>query len=75
MGEPFVKFGKEFEVKPDDYKIASEFYDVAKELYASGKLVVHPPRVEKGGLKGIFDGLQMLKEGKVSGTKLVYPIA
>lgn len=75
MGEHFVKFGKEFPPAPEDYKVASEFFDVAKDLYASGKLVVHPPRVEKGGLEGVFDGLQMLKDGKVSGTKLVYPLA
>ena len=50
------------------------FWDLSTKLIASSQIAVHPPRVGKGGLQGIFDGLEQLKGGKVSGVKLVYRI-
>jgi hypothetical protein len=35
---------------------------------------VHPVKLGSGGLEGVLDGLDQLKEGKVSGVKLVYKI-
>jgi hypothetical protein len=35
---------------------------------------VHPPKVGKDGLQGVLDGLVQLKEGKVTGVKLVYRV-
>lgn len=43
-------------------------------MIASSQIAVHPPRVGKGGLEGVFDGLEQLKTGKVSGVKLVYRV-
>ena len=43
-------------------------------MIASSQIAVHPPRVGRGGLQGVFDGLEQLKEGKVSGVKLVYRV-
>ncbi|KAM0716781.1 hypothetical protein Q7P37_008226 [Cladosporium fusiforme] len=74
IGEPFTKFGKDFPAQPEDYKIASEFADVAAKLYAEGKLLPHPPKVGAGGLEGVLEGMKTLKEGKVSGFKLVYRV-
>jgi len=74
IGEPFHKFGQDVPAKPEDYKIASEFFQVATKLFAEGKLKPHPQSVEYGGLKGVFDGFQKMKDGKVSGQKLVYRV-
>lgn len=74
MGEAFTKFGRDFPAQPDDYKIASEFANVAARLYAEGKLLPHPPKVGSGGLQGVLEGLELLKMGKVSGEKLVYRV-
>lgn len=72
-GEGF-KFGPtEFPPNPKDFEFGKQFWDLATKLVASKQISVHPPKVGHG-LQGIFDGLQQLKEGKVSGTKLVYKI-
>lgn len=48
---------------------------MAEKLFAQGKLKPHPQMVGDGGLKGVFDGLQKMREGKVSGQKLVYRVS
>lgn len=74
VGESF-KFGpNDVPAKPEDFEFAKTFWDLSTKLLADKKITVHPPKVGKEGLKGVFDGLQQLKEGKVSGTKLVYQI-
>jgi hypothetical protein len=61
--------------KPQDFEFAKSFWDLATKLIASQQLTVHPVKVGSGGLNGVLDGLNQLKEGKVSGVKLVYRIA
>ncbi|KAJ5249149.1 Polyketide synthase enoylreductase [Penicillium chermesinum] len=75
MGEAFTKFGKDFPAKPEDAACIKEFIEMAEPLLAAGKVKVHPPKVGKGGLQGVLEGLKLLEEGKVSGEKLVYNIA
>jgi len=72
IGESFTKFGQDFAAKPEDYKLASNFMQIAEQLFAEGKLVPHPQSVGEGGLYGVLDGLQRMRDGKVSGEKLVY---
>jgi hypothetical protein len=50
------------------------FWEISSKLIASAQIAVHPPKVGKGGLKGVLEGLEDLKEGRVSGVKLVYRI-
>jgi hypothetical protein len=40
-----------------------------------GKLKNHPEQVMPGGLDGVREGFEMMKAGKVNGTKLVYRMA
>lgn len=54
--------------------LTCRFSELSTKLLASSQISVHPPKVGKHGLEGVFDGLQQLKEGKVSGTKLVYQV-
>ncbi|KAK0333243.1 hypothetical protein LTR91_024143 [Friedmanniomyces endolithicus] len=74
FGEAFNFAGNDIPANHEDFTKGAAFWALAEKLLAEGKLKVHPPKVEKGGLKGVFDGMQQLKEGKVSGTKLVYQI-
>ena len=67
--------GKEFPAKQQDFDFAKKFGGIAEKLLAEGKFKVHPPSVRQGGLKGVLEGLQELREGKVSGSKLVYRIS
>lgn len=73
-GEAFAKFGHEFPAKMEDYVYASRFFDICEVLLAEGKLKPHPIAREPNGLDGILDGLHKLREGQVSGKKLVYSV-
>lgn len=59
---------------PQDFEFGKMFWDLSTKLIAEGKVNVHPPKVGKKGLEGVFEGLKELKEGKVSGVKLVYHV-
>ena len=67
--------GPEFPAEQQDFDFAKKFGGIAEKLLAEGKFKVHPPSVRKDGLKGVLEGLQELREGKVSGAKLVYKIS
>ncbi|QKX55490.1 uncharacterized protein TRUGW13939_02583 [Talaromyces rugulosus] len=63
-----------FEAKPEDKEYATMFWGITEPLFAEGKLKPHPAKVNPGGLKGVLDGLNLMREGKVSGEKLVYNV-
>ncbi|KHN94908.1 Alcohol dehydrogenase superfamily, zinc-type [Metarhizium album ARSEF 1941] len=73
FGEPFVFGSNQVPAKPEDYSFAVQFWEEARGLLAAGKIKVHPPRVGNG-LDGVLEGLQMMRENRVSGEKLVYKI-
>jgi hypothetical protein len=77
----FTVTGEAFDYVPDhwpasleDKAHAEKFATIAEKLLADGKIKGHRPSVRPGGLKGVFDGLQLMREGKVSGYKLVYNV-
>ena len=57
-----------------DADIRCRFWEISSKLIASAQLAVHPPKVGKDGLQGVLDGMVQLKEGKVTGVKLVYRV-
>ncbi|CAF9934604.1 MAG: hypothetical protein HETSPECPRED_009283 [Heterodermia speciosa] len=63
-----------FPAKEEDLHFMTKFIGIAQELLAEGKIKPHPVSLRPGGLKGVLDGLQDMREGKVSGEKLVYRI-
>lgn len=75
-GEDFVFEGMEFAASKKDYDFARGFVSLAERLLSQGKLKNHPVSVDLQGtdLEGVTQGLRILKEGKVSGVKLVYTI-
>ncbi|KAI9929538.1 hypothetical protein AWENTII_009279 [Aspergillus wentii] len=75
VGEEFNYGEHVFPAKPEDKAFGEKFWATAQKLLAEGKVKVHPPKVGGEGLKGVLEGLQAMKEGKVSGEKLVYNIA
>jgi NADPH:quinone reductase-like Zn-dependent oxidoreductase len=73
VGKKFRYITTEFEEKPEDTTFFVEFVPVLEKLVGEGK--VKPQRLEvKGGWDDILSGLQEMKEGKVSGLKLVYRV-
>ncbi|KAF2193030.1 alcohol dehydrogenase class-3 [Zopfia rhizophila CBS 207.26] len=73
IGEDF-QFGQFIPANPDDFGFAKSFWVTAEKLLGEGKIRAHKPSVNEGGsgLCGVLTGLQFLREGKVSGKKLVY---
>jgi len=53
---------------------AVKFCGLAEKLLKEGKIKAHPVDVRPGGLKGVLEGLDEMRKGKVSGKKLVYRV-
>ncbi|KGO37192.1 Polyketide synthase, enoylreductase [Penicillium expansum] len=75
VGEAFSFGDISIPAKPEDKAHAEKFIPIAETLLAQGKVKVHPPKVGEHGLKGVIEGLKLLKEDKVSGEKLVYNVS
>jgi hypothetical protein len=75
IGEEFVIMGMNFRAKPQDFEFGKKWWLVAQKLLYERKIKPHRVEVRPGGLDGILSGLDDLKNGKVSGKKLVYRIS
>ncbi|KAK4163394.1 chaperonin 10-like protein [Cladorrhinum sp. PSN259] len=75
MGEAFDKT-IHFPASTEDFESAKTFVELSRKLLAEGKIKTAEPEVNRGGegLDGVLVGLKELKEGRVSGTKLVYTL-
>ncbi|KAH7408069.1 chaperonin 10-like protein [Cadophora sp. MPI-SDFR-AT-0126] len=74
IGESFIMNGIEIPAKPEDHVFAVKWTRLAGDLLFRRKLKPHPAEVRPGGLHGVLGGLQEMRDGKVSGVKLVYSI-
>lgn len=74
LGEEYAKFGHTSPPIVAHYDFSVKFWKLSGELIATGKLKPHPRTVGKGGLEGVMEGIRALREDKVSGQKLVYPL-
>jgi len=74
FGEEFHKGDKNFPAKEDHLAFQDKFWRLVGELLAQGKIRPHPQEVRDGGLEGVLDGVEDLRQGKVSGVKLVYRV-
>jgi hypothetical protein len=73
-GEAFEIEGERWEVVPEDWELAKRMIRLAEGLVEEGRVKAHPAKVMEGGLEGTLGGMQMLREGRASGVKLVYRI-
>ncbi len=73
-GEEFIFEGEKYEAQPEDFVFGVKFAEIAERLWFEGKWKPHPQRVERRGLRGLVDGMQQMRDGKVSGEKLVYRV-
>jgi NADPH:quinone reductase-like Zn-dependent oxidoreductase len=71
------KFGpKDMPAKPEDFEFAKMFWELARSILQEGKVKVHRISVNEGGkgLEGVLKGMDLMRQGKVSGRKLVYTL-
>jgi hypothetical protein len=73
-GEAFEIEGKLWLAVPEDFELAKKFNSVVEKLLEQGLIKNHPVSMRDGGLDAILGGMRELKEGKVSGVKVVYRI-
>lgn len=73
-GESYKFEGISYEAKPEALAFGREWYETAEKLWVEGKWEPHPQRMGAGGLLGLLDGMQEMREGLVSGQKLVYRV-
>ena len=74
FGEPFDKGWAKSDGSEEDFDFAAKTWvPVAEKYLMDGTLKVHKPRVGSG-LENVLDGLDQLKNNKVSGEKLVYKL-
>jgi len=77
VGEGFKFAGNDVPAQPENFEFAKKFWEIAREALEKGEVKVHRPAVNKyggSGFEGILAGLQSMREGKVSGEKLVYTL-
>ena len=74
LGEMYIMRGHEFPAVPEDYEYGVWFRKIVQGLLDEGKIVPHPCDVKEGSLNGVLAGLDELRQGIVSGKKLVYEI-
>ena len=74
-GEYFKSGEVEWSALREDVDWARRFAPLVEDLIAQGRLRTHRVVVKGGGLEGVIKGLEDLKEGLVSGGKLVYRVA
>ena len=74
FNDAFSKAGRDFPAVPEDFEFAKEIFGITEKLLADGKLKTHPAQVGPKGLEGVLQGLEDMKNEKVSGAKLVYRV-
>lgn len=63
------------EPEPRLREMADLLFPRIQRLMDGGKIQPHPVKLEDGGLPGLLDGVQKIRNGGVSGQKLVYALA
>lgn len=60
--------------RPQDRQFASAMFPIAERLIQDEQLKPHPAEIRDGGLEAITSGIEDLRNDKIKGRKLVYPI-
>ena len=66
--------GQEIPAKPEDFEFGKGHISMCERLLAEGKVRGVPTDVRSGGLEKVHEGLNDLKNGRVSGRKIVYEV-
>lgn len=75
FNEPFSKAGRDTPAIPADFEFAKEIFDITEKLLVEGQLKTHPAKIGPKGLEGVLQGMEDMKNEKVSGAKLVYCVS
>lgn len=73
LGHAF-KLAKFYPPVPEDRAHMAAFLKKVPGFVSSGVVRANPIKLWPGGLEGVNDGLQFMREGKNSGEKIVYKL-
>ncbi|KAF7894992.1 hypothetical protein EAF00_006806 [Botryotinia globosa] len=73
-GEEYEIEGEVWPATPEDFELGKGAFVLFERLLENGLIKNHPMKIMNGGLKGILEGMREMKEGNVSGEKLVYRV-
>jgi len=74
FGEAFTKNKRDNPAVPEDFEFGRKWFAIVEKLLAEGKIQTHPEKVGEKGLEGALQGMQDMKDEKVSAVKLVYRV-
>lgn len=67
--------GTKFAAKPQDLAFSTKFSELSQKLIEENRIKAHRHEVREGGLDGILTGLDDMRNGRISGFKVVYRIS
>ncbi|KAI0528349.1 putative zinc-binding oxidoreductase ToxD [Xylaria digitata] len=73
-GELYIFETEEFPAQPEDLQFAKKWMPIVENLWAGGKLKNYPEKIRGRGLLGCINGMEDMRQGRVSGVKLVYRV-
>lgn len=73
-GESYIFESEHYDAQPEFFNFGRQYLTVVEKLWERGLWKAHPQLNRSGGLNGIFAGMQKMREGRVSGGKLVYHV-
>ena len=71
IGERIKKNDWEIPAAPEDFEFVKDWVVLIEPLLQQELIKAHPPQIGHG-LEGVLDGLELMRNGRVSGKKLVY---
>ncbi|KAH9941947.1 GroES-like protein [Amylocystis lapponica] len=74
LGRTFNFGPTKFAASPEDKAHMAAFLVKVPQLISEGKIIPNKVKVWDGGLSAVKDGLQYMREGKVSAEKIVYRV-
>ncbi|KAJ5129043.1 hypothetical protein N7448_002755 [Penicillium atrosanguineum] len=74
LGEPYHMGTNEVIPDRGNLEFGIKWWNLVQNLLAERRILPHPYQVKPGGLAGVLTGLQMLREGKVRASKLVFRV-
>lgn len=57
-----------------DREFMTFFYRCVEQIIPLGKIKLMPVETREGGLRGVLEGIQLVKDGGSRGKKLVYAL-
>lgn len=74
LGEPYRMGTNETTPDKSCLEFGIKWWNLVQKLLQERRVLPHPYQVKPGGLAGALAGLQLLREGKVRASKLVYRV-